>query len=129
MTQTPAGWYRDPEGAVRWWDGAVWTDHVQPAEPPAPASPPPPAQPPAPAGPAGPPPYATGPSPAPRPAAPELAGAGVRLWMVLLVGAIVVAGIVLGILVILSQGEGQMRTGQGQPSGPSHRTVIEEFPA
>ena len=23
----PAGWYRDPQGAERWWDGAQWTEH------------------------------------------------------------------------------------------------------
>lgn len=26
----PAGWYRDPNGVVRWWDGGNWTAHVQP---------------------------------------------------------------------------------------------------
>ncbi len=26
----PAGWYRDPNGVVRWWDGTNWTAHIQP---------------------------------------------------------------------------------------------------
>ncbi len=25
---TPAGWYPDPQGAMRWWDGSAWTSHV-----------------------------------------------------------------------------------------------------
>lgn len=29
MTQTPAGWYPDSEGTVRWWDGSQWTEHTQ----------------------------------------------------------------------------------------------------
>jgi uncharacterized RDD family membrane protein YckC len=37
VTQTPAGWYPDPQPQaghppyVRWWDGASWTEHAQPA--------------------------------------------------------------------------------------------------
>ncbi|WP_441249042.1 phospholipid scramblase-related protein [Kitasatospora sp. McL0602] len=53
MTQTAApGWYQDPFGhpAVRWWDGAAWTEHTR--------------QPPT----APPPPHAPAPMPAPAPA-------------------------------------------------------------
>lgn len=28
MTTTPAGWYDDGQGALRWWDGQQWTDQV-----------------------------------------------------------------------------------------------------
>ncbi len=28
-----AGWYRDPQGATRWWDGNGWTSQVAPAGP------------------------------------------------------------------------------------------------
>lgn len=42
---TPAGWYDDTEnpGSLRYWDGAVWTDHRHTPEAPAPAAFPPPA--------------------------------------------------------------------------------------
>jgi hypothetical protein len=32
VTQTPAGWYADPEDAtrLRWWDGLAWTEHRSP---------------------------------------------------------------------------------------------------
>ncbi|CAN5474577.1 hypothetical protein BH11ACT8_BH11ACT8_25100 [soil metagenome] len=36
----PPGWYPDAQGNQRWWDGARWTEHQQPAPPPAPAQPP-----------------------------------------------------------------------------------------
>lgn len=33
MTSAAPGWYTDPAGAPldRWWDGAGWTQYVQPA--------------------------------------------------------------------------------------------------
>ncbi|WP_426321266.1 DUF2510 domain-containing protein [Microbacterium sp. E-13] len=37
MTTTPPGWYDDGHGALRWWDGTQWTEHV--AEPDEHASP------------------------------------------------------------------------------------------
>lgn len=33
MSATPPGWYDDGHGAQRWWDGAAWTEHVQPQHP------------------------------------------------------------------------------------------------
>ncbi|MET9493830.1 phospholipid scramblase-related protein [Streptomyces sp. NPDC006552] len=52
-SNTPAGWYPDPQGAaqtLRWWDGAQWTDHTHaqgaaPAQAQAPAATPVPQQP------------------------------------------------------------------------------------
>lgn len=29
--QTPAGWYNDGSGRMRWWDGHQWTPHYAPA--------------------------------------------------------------------------------------------------
>ncbi|MDN4477224.1 DUF2510 domain-containing protein [Demequina sp. SYSU T00039] len=39
MSESPApGWYPDGHGALRWWDGSAWTEHVQqPAVAPRPA--------------------------------------------------------------------------------------------
>jgi len=38
MTTTPPGWYDDGHGALRWWDGTQWTEHVaQPDPEPSPA--------------------------------------------------------------------------------------------
>jgi hypothetical protein len=40
MATTPPGWYDDERGALRWWDGTQWTEHVQtPDAEPAPADP------------------------------------------------------------------------------------------
>lgn len=33
MTTTPPGWYDDGRGALRWWDGRQWTEHVQIPDP------------------------------------------------------------------------------------------------
>ena len=35
MTQTPAGWFVDPENAAqfRYWDGSAWTEHRSPRGP------------------------------------------------------------------------------------------------
>ena len=36
MADSQAGWYDDGSGTMRWWDGNVWTDAVQPPAPPEP---------------------------------------------------------------------------------------------
>lgn len=41
MSQTPAGWYPQPDGQQRYWDGEKWTEHVAPMA--TPTTPPPPA--------------------------------------------------------------------------------------
>jgi hypothetical protein len=33
MATTPPGWYDDGHGALRWWDGAQWTEHVVAPDP------------------------------------------------------------------------------------------------
>lgn len=33
MSTTPPGWYDDGHGALRWWDGAAWTEHVAQPDP------------------------------------------------------------------------------------------------
>jgi hypothetical protein len=30
MSQAPAGWYPQPDGAQRYWDGTAWTEHFAP---------------------------------------------------------------------------------------------------
>lgn len=40
MTSMPPGWYDDGRGALRWWDGVQWTEHVATPDPePAPGAP------------------------------------------------------------------------------------------
>lgn len=36
VTAVPPGWYVDPAGVMRWWDGYRWTPYVAPAPLPAP---------------------------------------------------------------------------------------------
>ncbi|HEY3340211.1 MAG TPA: DUF2510 domain-containing protein [Propionicimonas sp.] len=31
MSQAAAGWYRQPDGSHRYWDGQAWTNHITPA--------------------------------------------------------------------------------------------------
>ena len=38
MTTTPAGWYDDGQGAVRWWNGEAWTEHTTAETQPEPTS-------------------------------------------------------------------------------------------
>ena len=33
QTTTPAGWFVDPSGTMRWWDGSAWTEHTAPPAP------------------------------------------------------------------------------------------------
>ncbi|WP_439593566.1 DUF2510 domain-containing protein [Microbacterium sp.] len=33
MTPMPPGWYDDQRGALRWWDGTQWTEHVATPDP------------------------------------------------------------------------------------------------
>lgn len=40
MSQAPAGWYTQPDGQQRYWDGEKWTEHFAPTA--APTTPPPP---------------------------------------------------------------------------------------
>lgn len=38
MSQAPAGWYPQPDGTQRYWDGNAWTEHIASPPVPAPAS-------------------------------------------------------------------------------------------
>ena len=44
MTQAPAGWYPQPDGTQRYWDGSAWTDHIAPGATQAAAAAAPPAE-------------------------------------------------------------------------------------
>jgi membrane protease YdiL (CAAX protease family) len=127
----PAGWYPDPErpGALRWWDGAAWTEHRHRREPPGPVAA---AAPDTGAGrdDEGEPAWRAAPPPRPRPRDPveparQPAAAAQRPdvlpfgWAVIVVGVWlgmqVIAGIVLGIGVVV---------GGGDPTGPVGLSVL-----
>lgn len=38
MTQAPAGWYPQPDGTQRYWDGSAWTEHIATGSAPASAA-------------------------------------------------------------------------------------------
>lgn len=42
VAAVPPGWYVDPAGVLRWWDGYRWTPYVAPPRPVAPVVPAPP---------------------------------------------------------------------------------------
>jgi hypothetical protein len=81
--QIPPGWYDDGQGALRWWDGAAWTGHVQPIAPTTTTTP-----------------AASGGWPAYGVAAPVPPRRSLAwLWVLLgVVGVLVVTGMVIGIV-------------------------------
>lgn len=97
---TPAGWYDDGQGAQRWWDGAQWTEHVQPAV--AETAPPPPAN-------------ATGTDPATPAAASAEPPRRSRLWVLW-----VVLGVVAVLLVALAAVLVPMLVGLFSPGSASN---------
>ena len=149
MTTTPPGWYDDGHGAMRWWDGARWTEHVAAPDPvlAEPASDPhalatdaatlhDPAPAPGPATPVSPveaypdaggaPAVATATPPAP--AAPP-APAKSKLWIVWVVLGVVVLGIlILGAVLlsrILAAGIGQVGlSGDGGPADADQQAAV-----
>jgi hypothetical protein len=114
MSQTPAGWYVDAQGVTRWWDGTQWTEHTQPAAPPPqPTGAVPGAGQPAPpsGAPPGAPPGAPGAPGAPgdqyaawagQPGAPK--SGGVKPWMLVVAGVVVIGVIVAVVLGVVLGG-------------------------
>jgi hypothetical protein len=87
MTMTSPGWYADGHGAMRWWDGSTWTEHVaspEDGETPALAA-------------AAAEPRASDAQPNVEPDPPKS-----RLWIVWLVLGVTVLGIVAALAVLLS---------------------------
>jgi hypothetical protein len=103
MTTTPPGWYDDGHGAMRWWDGTRWTEHV--AEPGAMA----------------------GQGPATAPAVPP-GPAKSRLWIVWVVlGVVVLAIIILAATLVprLIAGLGAAAPlGGGTATDPDQRAAV-----
>ena len=79
MSDTPAGWYDDGSGGLRYWDGTNWTEHTAPRyENPAPAS---------------------GPQ----------RKAGAWLWIVVGGVAVVLVGVTVGVVLLLSSHAGPVK--------------------
>lgn len=101
MTTTPPGWYDDGYGALRWWDGARWTEHVaEPSDAEAPVPGAEPAEPEPSAAPAA--------AYAPPPGADAGGGAFTaatqprsRLWIVWVVVGVVLLGLVIAAAILI----------------------------
>ncbi|NYI41886.1 DUF2510 domain-containing protein [Demequina lutea] len=96
MTQAAAGWYPQPDGTQRYWDGSAWTEHIAPAAelatPPAP-----------PAAPVNG--YAALPSQEPLGVASSAPRRRVWPWIVGIGGGLVVLGVIAVVAVVMLVGK------------------------